>query len=142
MVLSTKEHHEIMESISIKCSTRYSLLPTVECIPPNIDPQEPLSGAMTSSVSSLMAEIDSLKKIEGEWFCLYYCQFIFMLLLSTLHVSLFVYLIITNICSTISAFSNILCPALIHLILMEFHLQEMILLLSFTRVVQLVNQKE
>jgi malonyl-CoA/methylmalonyl-CoA synthetase len=66
MVLSTKEHHEIMESISTKCSTRYSLLPAVESIPPKIDSQEPLSSELTSSVSSLMAEIDSLKKIKGE----------------------------------------------------------------------------
>ncbi|CAM0882589.1 unnamed protein product [Alopecurus aequalis] len=66
MVLSTKEYHEIMESISIKCSTRYSLLPAVESIPPKIDPQEPLSSELTSSVSSLMAEIDSLKKIKGD----------------------------------------------------------------------------
>ncbi|KAK1666943.1 hypothetical protein QYE76_055102 [Lolium multiflorum] len=65
MVLSTKEHHEIMESISTKCSTGYSLLPSVESIPPKIESQEPLSSELTSSVSSLLAEIDSLKKIEG-----------------------------------------------------------------------------
>ena len=67
MVLSTKEHHGIMESISTKCSTRYSLLPTVESIPPKIDAQEPLSSVVTSSVSSLMAEIDTLKKIKGDY---------------------------------------------------------------------------
>uniref|UniRef100_A0ACD5W1B9 Uncharacterized protein n=1 Tax=Avena sativa TaxID=4498 RepID=A0ACD5W1B9_AVESA len=66
MVLSTKEHHEIMESISTKCSTRYSLLPAVESIPLKIDPQEPLSSELTSSVSSLIAEIDSLKNIKGD----------------------------------------------------------------------------
>ncbi|VAH79971.1 unnamed protein product [Triticum turgidum subsp. durum] len=66
MVLSTKEHHEIMESISTKCSTRYSLLPPVESIPPKIDAQEPLSSVLTSSVSSLMAEIDTLQKIKGD----------------------------------------------------------------------------
>ncbi|KAF7030826.1 hypothetical protein CFC21_042276 [Triticum aestivum] len=66
MVLSTKEHHEIMESISTKCSTRYSLLPPVESIPPKIDAQEPLSSVLTSSVSSLMAEIDTLQKIKDD----------------------------------------------------------------------------
>ncbi|KAM0888716.1 hypothetical protein ACQ4PT_028190 [Festuca glaucescens] len=66
MVLSTKEHHEIMESISTKCSTRYSLLPSVESISPEMESQEPLSSELTSSVSSLMAEIDSLKKIKGD----------------------------------------------------------------------------
>jgi malonyl-CoA/methylmalonyl-CoA synthetase len=66
MVLSTKEHHEIMESISTKCSTGYSLLPSVESIPPKIESQEPLSSELTSSVSSLLAEIDSLKKIKGD----------------------------------------------------------------------------
>jgi malonyl-CoA/methylmalonyl-CoA synthetase len=66
MVLSTKEHHEIMESISTKCSTGYSLLPSVESIPPKIESQEPLSSELTSSVSSLLPEIDNLKKIKGE----------------------------------------------------------------------------
>lgn len=66
MILSTKEHHDIMESISTKCSARYSLLPDVESIPPKMDFQEPLSSEVASSVYSLMADIDRSNKIKGD----------------------------------------------------------------------------
>ncbi|CAO2194764.1 unnamed protein product [Urochloa humidicola] len=66
MVLSTKEHHEIMKNLSIKCSAYCSLLPSVTSIPSEINPQEPSSNEVTSSVSSLTTEINSSKKIKGD----------------------------------------------------------------------------
>lgn len=66
MILSTKEHHDIMENISTKCSAHCSLLPAVTSIPPRTDSQEPSSSEVTSSISSLMAEIDSSNKIKGD----------------------------------------------------------------------------
>ncbi|OEL37567.1 Malonate--CoA ligase [Dichanthelium oligosanthes] len=66
MILSTKEHHEIMENLSTKCSAYCSLLPSVTGIPSEINPQERSSYAATSSVSSLITEINSSKKIKGE----------------------------------------------------------------------------
>ncbi|XP_040378473.1 malonate--CoA ligase isoform X2 [Oryza brachyantha] len=64
MILSTKEHQDIMESISTKCSAHCSLLPAVTSVP--VDCQEPSSNEVTSSISSLMAEIDSSKDIRGD----------------------------------------------------------------------------
>lgn len=55
-----------MENISTKCSAHCSLLPSVTSIPVNIDCQEPSSTEVTSSISSLIAEIDSSKEIRGE----------------------------------------------------------------------------
>lgn len=55
MVLSTKEHHETMENISLKCSAYCSLLPSITS-----------SNDVTSSVSSLVTEINSSKKIKGD----------------------------------------------------------------------------
>ncbi|CAL4973930.1 unnamed protein product [Urochloa decumbens] len=66
MVLSTKEHHEIMKNLSIKCSAYCSLLPSVTSIPSEINPQEPSSNEVTSSVSSLITEINRSKKIKGD----------------------------------------------------------------------------
>uniref|UniRef100_A0A0D9V5Y8 4-coumarate--CoA ligase n=1 Tax=Leersia perrieri TaxID=77586 RepID=A0A0D9V5Y8_9ORYZ len=66
MILSTKEHQDIMENISTKCSAHCSLLPDVRSIPVNIDCQEPSSTEVTSCISSLMAEIDSSKEIRGD----------------------------------------------------------------------------
>ncbi|KAG8055336.1 hypothetical protein GUJ93_ZPchr0001g29248 [Zizania palustris] len=66
MILSTKEHQDIMENISTKCSAHCSLLPAVTSIPVNTDFQEPLSTEVTSSISSLMSEIDSVKDIRGD----------------------------------------------------------------------------
>uniref|UniRef100_A0A0E0C812 4-coumarate--CoA ligase n=1 Tax=Oryza meridionalis TaxID=40149 RepID=A0A0E0C812_9ORYZ len=66
MILSTKEHQDIMENISTKCSAHCSLLPSVTSIPVNIDCQEPSSTEVTSSISSLIAEIDSSKEIRGD----------------------------------------------------------------------------
>uniref|UniRef100_A0A0E0FTG9 4-coumarate--CoA ligase n=1 Tax=Oryza nivara TaxID=4536 RepID=A0A0E0FTG9_ORYNI len=66
LILSTKEHQDIMENISTKCSAHCSLLPSVTSIPVNIDCQEPSSTEVTSSISSLIAEIDSSKEIRGD----------------------------------------------------------------------------
>lgn len=66
MVLSTKEHHENMKNLSIKCSAYCSLLPSITSVPSEINPQEPSSNEVTSSVSSLITEINSSKKIKGE----------------------------------------------------------------------------
>ncbi|RLN23381.1 hypothetical protein C2845_PM07G23800 [Panicum miliaceum] len=66
MVLSTKEHHEIMENLSIKCSAYCSLLPSITSIPSEINPQEPSSNEVTSSVSSLITEVNSSNKIKGD----------------------------------------------------------------------------
>ena len=66
MILSTKEHHEMMENLSIKCSAYCSLLPSITSIPSEINPQEPSSNEVTSSVSSLITEANSSNKIKGE----------------------------------------------------------------------------
>ena len=66
MVLSTKDRHEVMENLSIKCSAYCSLLPPVTSIPSKINPQEPSSNEATSSVSTLITQINSSKKIKGE----------------------------------------------------------------------------
>ncbi|KAF8663776.1 hypothetical protein HU200_055102 [Digitaria exilis] len=67
MVLSTKEHHESMENLSIKCSAYCSLLPSITSIPSEeVNPQEPSSNEVTSSVSSLITEINSSNKIKGD----------------------------------------------------------------------------
>ncbi|CAO1946067.1 unnamed protein product [Urochloa humidicola] len=66
MVLSTKEHHDIMKNISIKCSACCSLLPSVTGVPSEINPQEPSSNEVTSSVSNLITEINSSNKIKGD----------------------------------------------------------------------------
>jgi malonyl-CoA/methylmalonyl-CoA synthetase len=66
MVLSTKEHHEIMENLSIKCSAYCSLLPSITSVPSEINPQEPSSNEVTSSVSSLITEVNSSNKIKGD----------------------------------------------------------------------------
>ncbi|ONM37712.1 Long-chain-fatty-acid-CoA ligase-like protein [Zea mays] len=66
MVLSTKEHHEIMENLSIKCSAYCSILPSVTSIPSEINPQEPSSNEAISSVSTLITETNSSKKIKGD----------------------------------------------------------------------------
>ncbi|XP_062206947.1 probable CoA ligase CCL8 isoform X2 [Phragmites australis] len=66
MILSTKEHHDIMESISTKCSAHCSLLPSISSVPPEINSQEPSSNEVTSSVSNLIAEINGSKKIKGD----------------------------------------------------------------------------
>lgn len=79
MVLSTKEHHEIMENLSIKCSAYCSILPSVTSIPSEINPQEPSSNEAISSVSTLITETNSSKKIKGE------------LLISSLSLSLYIY---------------------------------------------------
>ena len=80
MVLSTKEHHEIMENLSIKCSAYCSILPSVTSIPSEINPQEPSSNEAISSVSTLITETNSSKKIKGE------------LLISSLSLSLYIYI--------------------------------------------------
>jgi malonyl-CoA/methylmalonyl-CoA synthetase len=66
MVLSTKEHHEVMENLSIKCSAYCSLLPPITSIPSEINPQEPSSNEATSPVSTLITQINSSNKIKGE----------------------------------------------------------------------------
>ncbi|KAL6616102.1 hypothetical protein ACP70R_038372 [Stipagrostis hirtigluma subsp. patula] len=66
MILSTKEHHDIMENISTKCSAHCSLLPSITSIPPEMNSQEPCSSEVTSSASSLIAEINSTEKIKGD----------------------------------------------------------------------------
>ncbi|XP_066379728.1 probable CoA ligase CCL8 [Miscanthus floridulus] len=66
MVLSTKDHHEVMENLSIKCSAYCSLLPPITSIPSQINPQEPSSNEATSSVSTLITQINSSKKIKGD----------------------------------------------------------------------------
>ncbi|XP_039809708.1 malonate--CoA ligase-like isoform X2 [Panicum virgatum] len=66
MILSTKEHHEMMENLSIKCSAYCSLLPSITSIPSEINPQEPSSNEVTSSVSSLITEANSSNKIKGD----------------------------------------------------------------------------
>ncbi|KAJ1285503.1 hypothetical protein BS78_03G284200 [Paspalum vaginatum] len=66
MVLSTKEHREIMENLSVKCSAYCSPLPSITSITSEINPQESSSNEMTSSVSSLITEINSSKKIKGD----------------------------------------------------------------------------
>lgn len=81
MVLSTKEHHEIMKNLSVKCSSSYSLLPSITSIPSEINPGEPSSNEATSSVSTLITEINSSKKIKGELLelhqHLFYCSSFF-----------------------------------------------------------------
>ncbi|TVU35043.1 hypothetical protein EJB05_16910, partial [Eragrostis curvula] len=66
MILSTKEHHGIMDDISTKCSAHCSLLPSVTSIPTEINSQESSSNDVTSSVSSLIAEINSTSEIKGD----------------------------------------------------------------------------
>jgi malonyl-CoA/methylmalonyl-CoA synthetase len=66
MILSTKEHHDTMDGISTKCSAHCSLLPSVASIPTETNSQESSSNDMTSSISSLIAEINSANKIKGE----------------------------------------------------------------------------
>ncbi|KAG0539503.1 hypothetical protein BDA96_03G328400 [Sorghum bicolor] len=66
MVLSTKEHHEVMENLSIKRSAYCSLLPPITSISSEINPQEPSSNEATSSVSTLITHINSSKKIKGD----------------------------------------------------------------------------
>ncbi|KAK3165512.1 hypothetical protein QOZ80_1AG0034080 [Eleusine coracana subsp. coracana] len=66
MILSTKEHHDIMDGISTKCSAHCTLLPSVASIPTEMNSQESSTNDVTSSVSSLITEINSTNKIKGD----------------------------------------------------------------------------
>jgi malonyl-CoA/methylmalonyl-CoA synthetase len=68
MILSTKEHHNTMDGISTKCSAHCSLLPSVASMPTEINSQESSSKDVTSSISSLIAEINSTNEIKGALF--------------------------------------------------------------------------
>ncbi|GJM93058.1 hypothetical protein PR202_ga09579 [Eleusine coracana subsp. coracana] len=65
MILSTKEHHDIMDGISTKCSAHCTLLPSVASIPTEMNSQESSTNDVTSSVSSLITEINSTNKIKA-----------------------------------------------------------------------------
>ncbi|KAK3162010.1 hypothetical protein QOZ80_1BG0084140 [Eleusine coracana subsp. coracana] len=66
MILSTKEHHDIMDGISTKCSAHCTLLPSVASIPTEMNSQESSTNDVTSSVSSLITEINRTNKIKGD----------------------------------------------------------------------------
>ncbi|KAL6845193.1 hypothetical protein ACP4OV_024688 [Aristida adscensionis] len=66
MILSTKEHHDTMKNISTKCSAHCSLLPSITSLPAEMSCQEPQSSELTSSVSSLIAAINSSMEIKGD----------------------------------------------------------------------------
>lgn len=66
VVLSTKEHQELMEEVATKCSFKFYILPSVTCIPAKVEILEPAGNDQFHLISKLIEEISESRKAEGD----------------------------------------------------------------------------
>lgn len=65
MVLSTQEHQELMEKVALKCSSKFSLLPSVTSVPAMTDSLEHAGNDQFHLISKLIEETIDSRKPEG-----------------------------------------------------------------------------
>ncbi|KAL0906527.1 hypothetical protein M5K25_025028 [Dendrobium thyrsiflorum] len=66
VVLSTQEHQELMEKVAAKCSSNFSLLPSVTSGPANTDSLEAAGNDQFHLISKLIEEMSDSRKFEGD----------------------------------------------------------------------------